>query len=353
MDSPKVSVIVPAYNCETYIERCLESLLGQSLCDLEIVAVDDGSTDRTGFLLDVYASQHDFLRVIHQKNAGVAAARNAGLAAVRGQYIGFVDADDYIELNMYEELYRCALSTQADLCMCDYDLVYTNAVSVSGPSLPDQSFFLEEENDRIAFYLQYLAQRPVLWNKLYRREAIERAALSFELDSGEDYLFNLMLLPQLQRIALVSNVLYHYVQRGNSVVHGGPCRCNEVAVQLLAHYRDQPSANRCMTSLLCAQLVTGFLFSPHAQGKPVRFFLQQIRVLQQSPAFAPFCTDLAAGRLEALYRTGDMSHKFYWILRGIAKSYCHGRGRAAAWKMYFAAGLISKRNRGVKCIPFA
>ena len=100
MDAPKVSVIVPVYNCEDYIARCIQSLLAQTLREIEIIAIDDGSTDKPGAILDRYAEKDQRLRVFHQKNGGVSAARNKGLQYAQGTYIGFVDGDDYVEPDM-------------------------------------------------------------------------------------------------------------------------------------------------------------------------------------------------------------------------------------------------------------
>ncbi len=351
MGIPCISAIVPAYNCEDYIKRCLDSILAQTIPGLEIVAVDDGSTDRTGEFLDRYASRHPALRVVRQDNAGVAAARNAGLLHARGKYIGFVDSDDYIEPTMYACLYERAEKACCELCMCDYDLIYRNGVLSSGPALPDQTLRLTGSEAKEAFYLRYLAQRPVLWNKIYRRETIVRARLSFPLNSGEDYLFNLQLLPEVERVALVSQTFYHYVQRRNSVVHGADCRCNAVSVQVLEQYAKHPASSQRMLSLVCGQLLTGFLFSPFAQGKPVSFFLEQLHILQQSPAFFPFCRDMAEGKLAGLYQKDSMSRKFYTVLQIIARACANGHDRLAAREMQLVGRVLSKR-RGTGTLEF-
>lgn len=117
---PKVSIVVPIYNVEAYLSRCLDSILSQTLQDIEVIAVNDGSTDASGEILDQYASKDTRIIVIHKKNGGVSAARNDGIQLVKGEYIGFVDPDDWIDHDMYEALYHSAVEEKADIVMCTY-----------------------------------------------------------------------------------------------------------------------------------------------------------------------------------------------------------------------------------------
>ena len=110
----KVSIIVPVYNSERYINRCVDSLIGQTLSDIEILLVDDGSSDNSSAICDEYAVKDNRIKVFHQKNAGAGAARNTGLEHAQGEYIGFVDSDDYVDINMYETLFCAAEKYNAD-----------------------------------------------------------------------------------------------------------------------------------------------------------------------------------------------------------------------------------------------
>ena len=346
MGAPKVSVIVPVYNCENYIARCIQSLLAQTLHEIEIIAIDDGSTDKSGAILDRYAEEDQRLRVFHQENGGVAAARNKGLQYAQGTYIGFVDGDDYVEPDMYQEMYQVIIASEpAELCMCDYDLVYLNTTLTSGPRLPNRVVNLLRTEEKEDFYLRYLAQRPVLWNKLYFREAINKVGLSFLLNSGEDYLFNIQLLQQIKRATLLSHTFYHYVQRKSSIMHDDICRNNDITVQILEHYRDQSKENLHMQILIFAHLLTGFLFSSHAIGKQISFFLDQIQILRQSPIFLPFCKAMSDGDLMILFQTGSMSRKFYEILRFIARACLFEKDKLAAREMQLIGWLRAKDKR--------
>ena len=116
---PKVSIIVPVYNVEKYLRRCIDSILRQTLTDIEVILVDDGSFDSSGKICEEYARKDSGLRVIHQKNAGVAVARNTGLDIASGDYIAFVDSDDYIEPNMYQSMMQVANQYDCDVVLCD------------------------------------------------------------------------------------------------------------------------------------------------------------------------------------------------------------------------------------------
>lgn len=117
---PKVSVIVPVYNVEPYLKRCVDSLINQTLKDIEIILVDDGSPDNCPQMCDAFAQLDDRIKVVHKQNGGLSSARNAGIDASTGDYIGYIDSDDYAELNMFERLYNCAIQQNVDFVMADY-----------------------------------------------------------------------------------------------------------------------------------------------------------------------------------------------------------------------------------------
>jgi glycosyltransferase involved in cell wall biosynthesis len=120
MQKPKVSVVIPNYNSEDYIHRCIDSLLNQSFKDFELIIIDDGSTDNSGMIADHYASTHSCVKVIHQANSGVSAARQVGLTAARGKYVTFVDPDDWVEPDMLQCLVGKAEQEDVDILFCDF-----------------------------------------------------------------------------------------------------------------------------------------------------------------------------------------------------------------------------------------
>ena len=121
--APLLSIIVPVYKVENYLQKCIDSILAQTFTDFELILVEDGSPDGCPALCDAAAAKDARIRVLHQKNGGLSAARNAGLDVARGEWIGFVDSDDYIAPEMYETLYKAVQSTGADLALCDYAAV--------------------------------------------------------------------------------------------------------------------------------------------------------------------------------------------------------------------------------------
>ena len=125
-----ISVIVPVYKVERYLCRCVDSIIAQTYTNLQIILVDDGSPDGSGAICDDYAAKDSRITVIHKKNGGLSDARNAGLVAACGSYIGFVDSDDYIEPEMFEELLLKAMDTGADLTLCDFNIYYLSLIHI-------------------------------------------------------------------------------------------------------------------------------------------------------------------------------------------------------------------------------
>lgn len=140
-----ISVIIPVYNVESYLKRCLDSVINQSYQDLEIILIDDGSTDNSSKICDEYASNDPRVIVIHKQNAGQAAARNDGINIAKGEYIAFVDSDDWIELDMYELLMQAIIDTKADIVASGLNMVYQNRVLNLNPNSVSRISYTKEE----------------------------------------------------------------------------------------------------------------------------------------------------------------------------------------------------------------
>lgn len=315
MDAPKVSVIVPVYNCENYIARCIQSLLAQTLREIEIIAIDDGSTDQSGEILDRYAEKDQRLRVFHQNNSGVAAARNQGLAHARGIYIGFVDGDDYVEPDMYQELFT-AVDHRAEMAICGYDLQFAG----HRDPRPCQGESLIEMTCRSDFYMQYFWESPNLWDKLYYREMIEQSGLSFSGDVGEDLLFNLELLPHLKSVAVVQKVLYHYVQRKSSIIHKGTwnrLRQGDLLENYLVKFCGKEAMMKEDSPLLCVSflsVLTGYLCSAKTASRPFGVLTRHIYQLARETQLCGICGKIMqSGSLQELKRKSLLTPAFYQI----------------------------------------
>ena len=213
--SDLISVIVPAYNIREYLPRCLDSLLTQTHRELEIIVVDDGSTDGTAAVADTYARKDSRIKVVHQKNGGVTAARLRGVAVANGCWIGFADGDDYCEPGMYARLLENADAYGADISHCGYRMVF--------PSHVDWYYNtgkLTVQADQQGLYdlLDGSFVEPALWNKLYRRELF--AELETWMDKSvrinEDLLMNYYLFRQAKKAVHEDICPYHYILRKGS-----------------------------------------------------------------------------------------------------------------------------------------
>lgn len=207
MNSPLVSISVPVYNVESYLPKCLDSLISQTLKDIEIILVDDGSTDSSGRICDQYASKDDRIRVIHKENGGLASARQAALEVACGEYFCACDADDWVEPNMYDLMYNKAKEINADVVSCDYFANYPNNDEVEHRCLTT----LVESQD--LFHDTLSGKFPhMIWNKLIRRSVFGDYNIYWEsgINQGEDFLISLKLFQHPLKLSHVPQCLYHY-----------------------------------------------------------------------------------------------------------------------------------------------
>ncbi len=209
---PLISVIVPIYKVEQYLNRCVQSIVDQTYKNLEIILVDDGSPDNSPAMCDAWAEKDDRIRVIHKENGGVSSARNAGLDAANGAYIGFVDGDDYIEPDMYAQLLQAIQKDSSDMAVCGY---YFNQDVVTFPKSVCVS---AEQAMCYMFDSATKAFEGYCCNKLYCKTQISRNQIRFDSDisHSEDTKFNFLYLQHCSAVALQSYVGYDYVMRDDS-----------------------------------------------------------------------------------------------------------------------------------------
>ena len=215
-----ISVIIPAYNVEEYVYKCLKSVLSQTYANLEVIVINDGSTDNTSAIVKKHESDPR-LKLIDQQNAGVSAARNAGIAAASGELLTFVDSDDYLEPRMYELLYSAMSDNSADMAVCNYNLIYDDRTDKQYSKILDETADIYD--DVYGYFCKYCAcPRPnnYIWTRLYRTDIVRKSGVRFEdYRLGDDTLFNFKLLPHIRRTAFIEDGLYNYYQRGNSNVY--------------------------------------------------------------------------------------------------------------------------------------
>ena len=220
-----ISIIIPVYNVEEYLSACLKSVIGQTYKNLEIIVVDDGSTDKSGMICDEYCSRDNRITVIHKKNGGLSDARNAGLKAAKGQYIGFVDSDDWIDPEMYEILYQSCKMYEADISFARYKDVAMEAC---------QDDFIDDSHESKNYYRlvvtseQYLesilTENGVIesnwsvWVRLYKATVIKE--LRFEKGKCfEDVLYSTKAIMNTPKCIYVNRILYYYRCRATSITN--------------------------------------------------------------------------------------------------------------------------------------
>lgn len=219
-----VSVILPCYNVAPYLDQCLESLVRQIWKDMEIICVNDGSADETSVMLHSWAEKDARIRVVDRENGGQASARNMGIDLAQGEYIGFVDPDDYVEHSMYSRLLEEARRHDADVAACGYTSFSNRDGSVLEDLSLSPSFGVEKDVRSSMFHPDCVWMRMdvVTCNKLYKREFIEKSGLRFEpsFRRGEDDVFWLMLVPHAGCLAVLPDRFYWYRrQREGTVSH--------------------------------------------------------------------------------------------------------------------------------------
>lgn len=210
---PLISVIIPAYNIENYIERCLKSVCNQAYSNLEIIVVDDGSKDQTGKIVDKMAGLDKRIVAIHKENAGVSAARNTGLEIAQGDYVGFVDGDDIIEEDMYELLVNNALKYDADISHCGYQMVFPNRVDYYYNT---GEVRVQDNYQGVYDLIKADKVEPGLCNKIFRKELIDSKRLDETIKINEDLLFNYLLFKEAKKAIFEDVPKYYYMVRRNS-----------------------------------------------------------------------------------------------------------------------------------------
>ena len=203
-----LSVIVPCYNGEKFIGRCLESLVNQTLQDIEIIVINDGSTDNSQGIIDSYANEYHNIKAYKIPNSGIADARNFGVSKVETPYFGFLDCDDYTDVTMFEKMYNKAIETNAQV-------VVSNFYWVKGKKKK-----LEKEGPYNTGKDMLIHLFAVLWNKIYDTAFVRSTNIRFPSGNRyEDAYFLYCLTPNIERLAFVDEAFVHYVQHENSITH--------------------------------------------------------------------------------------------------------------------------------------
>ena len=203
----KVSIIVRFYNVENYIEKCLETLVNQTLKDIEIILVNDGSKDRSIDIVNKFLKQYpEKIVYLEKENGGLSDARNFGIPHAKGEYIAFLDSDDYVEKDMYENMYELAKKEDSDMVECDFYWEYPDKLK------KDEGIIYHGKKEMIE------KVRVVAWNKLIKKEILEKSDVKFPKGLRyEDVEFTYKLVPYIEKVSFLKKPCVHYVQREGSI----------------------------------------------------------------------------------------------------------------------------------------
>ena len=214
----KVSVIVPVYNVQDYIEKCLDSLVYQTLEDIEIIVVNDGSTDESKIVVQKYINKYpEKIIYVEKENGGLSDARNYGMKYATGEYIAFVDSDDYVEKDMYEKMYEKAKKEDSDMVECNFYWEYPKKLKL------DKGIKYKVKQDML------VKVRVVAWNKLIKRSILNETKIEFPKGLRyEDVEFTYKLIPYINKVSFVTEPMVHYIQRQNSISNMQNSRNGEI-----------------------------------------------------------------------------------------------------------------------------
>ncbi len=308
---PKVSVIVPCYNVEKYVAQCIESLVSQTLKDIEIILVDDGSPDNSGKICDKYKVRDGRIKVIHKKNGGVSAARNDGLKEASGEYVIFVDSDDYVPQNALKVLYQKAMSTSSDIVLGDV-IRLTDDGKEEYAQLFDTTFTTSDREliDALVatvLYKHYCPLPPKTgaafgyggpWNKLVRRQLLLDHHLSFdESVKGlfDDILYSAHIMAAAKTVSYVNEAVYYYRLLGGTITQSYKKAMPEIAGAIIAaatNFVQQYKDNAVLKEAYYAFVIRILSFSLpryYCHKNNPSSLWQAVRELRQVMSSSPYC----------------------------------------------------------------
>jgi glycosyltransferase involved in cell wall biosynthesis len=218
MDNIKVSIVVPVYNSEKYLYQCLDSLLAQTLHGIEIICVNDGSNDSSACILGKYKNRANNIKIVYRNHTGQGMARNTGVSMACGEYIGFVDADDYIDKTMYQQMYEVCVDHNVDCAVCKAMTVNSDGTDIqqlkTWGTLP-ANIYTNEDIKRLDWFNTGCS--PVLWDKLFKSEIVKRNP-STNLQRGQDFVALIDYMKEMNAVEIIDKHLYYYRHHNQSVM---------------------------------------------------------------------------------------------------------------------------------------
>lgn len=313
--SPLLSVIVPVYNAEKYLKKCLDSIEFQTLKNIEIIVINDGSLDNSKEILEKYVEKDERFILMDQINLGVSVARNKGLDVARGEYIGFVDSDDYIELDMYEKMYRKAKKFNADIVISNVKDIIEDSFSRS-LNFEEGLAILEGYCLEKFLRTKYFKTGSAVWHKIFRRELVEKNSIRFvnyNEVSSEDTIFNLMSIVSSKRIYFLDEMLYNYfLKRENSLTSSSASEINMTkrgrkTIEIFTKYcKDRYINIEEFTNYLIYRELIGAL--GHVKSKNLFSIRNEITFFLEESNYSEFIGKLCRDEKYIYYFKNDKDH---------------------------------------------
>lgn len=257
----KISVIVPVYNVKLYLHKCVDSILDQTYQNIEVLLIDDGSTDGSSDICDAYTEKDSRIKVVHKKNGGLSSARNTGLDMATGEYILFVDSDDYINIEMIQRLYDALVKTGADMSVCNIRRIGVDGVTTF-PYL--EKIVRDEELDEALYWRKVYEPNAicyvVAWNKLYRKHIWEKNRYPVGKINEDEYVLH-QILQNCRKITGISYVGYNYVSRKGSIMSDTKKKVNfdvlDAWMERIAYFEEKGKKDEVCGQLsqYCVELI--------------------------------------------------------------------------------------------------
>lgn len=262
MSEIKVSVIVPVYNAEKYIEQTLQALIKQTLKEIEIIVINDGSTDHSDAIIKKMAKQSDKVIYVNRENRGVGPTRNEGMAMAKGEYIGFCDSDDIPNKNMYEKMYKAAKEEDADVAVCDENIIKNNIVTNRNHKKLKETVYIKDINSFFEDYYFTKKYENHVWDKIFKRDIIIKNNIKFgdlKRITGEDTFFSITIIPYCKKIIFLEDKLYNYMVRPNSIMNTYNPQKMEKTIRFMEEVKKFEEERKLEGNFL--YFLTGYLYN--------------------------------------------------------------------------------------------
>lgn len=318
----KISIIVPVYKVEKYIDICINSLVNQTYENLEIILVDDESPDNCPAICDEWAKKDERVKVIHKQNGGVSDARNVGLKEASGDYIGFVDSDDVVSVDMYKTLIELVKENNADVSICQYDEFMDGKEPLY---TYDNKYHVLDSNDTLKELFCKNTVANVVWNKIYKRELFNDIKFPIEINCGEDLYVTHKLIIKSKKIVITSSKLYGYmVNRKDSIMNSYSINCvDDVIKASNSRYNDLKDNKEILNYLIGSRPRTIYNIHTWATEKKDKelFYseklLNEYKILRKVVNIKSFLCYLSGGnyKIKILRIILLINRKLFWKIR--------------------------------------